>query len=282
MPAIDFLVEPFLQHEFMLAALQVAIVLAILCGSLGVLLVPRGLSMLGDGLAHATFGGVGVALLAGSMVDDAAWYAMPFAVLVALAIAWTGRNTKIAGDAALGVFFAVSLALGIAALHIASRRGVGVDMEAVLFGNILGVQPQEVKIIEIVGAVLTGILLRQGPRIAYAGFYPDLASLSGIRVAFKEYLLMVLTAVVTVLAVKAVGVMLVSAWLVIPATIGRQVSRRLGAMLIVAVGSAILGSFIGLVASYYWDVPGGAAMTLSLGWIFILSLVFRGLMGARG
>ncbi len=282
MPAIDFLMEPFLQHEFMLAALQVAIVLAILCGSLGVLLVPRGLSMLGDGLAHATFGGVGVALLAGSMVDDAAWYAMPFAVLVALAIAWTGRNTKIAGDAALGVFFAVSLALGIAALHIASRRGVGVDMEAVLFGNILGVQPQEVKIIEIVGAVLTGILLLQGPRIAYAGFYPDLASLSGIRVAFKEYLLMVLTAVVTVLAVKAVGIMLVSAWLVIPATIGRQVSRRLGPMLVVAVGSAILGSFIGLVASYYWDVPGGAAMTLSLGGIFILSLVFRGLMGARG
>lgn len=282
MPAIDFLWTPFLQHDFMLAALQVAVVLAILCGSLGVLLVPRGLSMLGDGLAHATFGGVGVALLAGAMVEDATWYALPFAVLVALAIAWTGRNTKIAGDAALGVFFAVSLALGIAALHIASRRGVGVDMEAVLFGNILGVQPQEVKLITIVGVILTGILLFQGPRIAYAGFYPDLAWLSGIRVAFKEYLLMILTAIVTVLAVKAVGIMLVSAWLVIPATIGRQVSRRLGPMLMVAVGSAIFGSFIGLVASYYWDVPGGAAMTLSLGVIFMLSLVFRGLAGVRG
>lgn len=280
-PVNSFILEAF-QQDFMLAALQVAAVLSLLCGALGVLLVPRGLSMLGDGLAHATFGGVGIALLAGAMVEQAAWYALPFAVIVALAIAWTGRNTKIAGDAALGVFFAVSLALGIAALHVASHRGVGVDIEAVLFGNILGVQPEEVTLITIVGAVLAVVLLHQGPRIAYAGFYPDLASMSGIRVAAKEYLLMALTAVVTVLAVRAVGVMLVSAWLVIPATIGRQVSRRLGPMLFVAIVSAVCGSFLGLMSSYYYDIPGGAAMTLALGFLFLLALAYRGLIRVRG
>lgn len=278
---MEFFLEP-LQHDFMRSALEVAVVLSFLCGALGVLLVPRGLSMLGDGLAHATFGGVGIALLAGALVEDASWYALPFAVAVALGIAWTGRHTKIASDAALGVFFAVSLALGIAALHIASHRGVGVDIEAVLFGNILGIQPQEVALISVVGVCLAGILIYRGPRIAYAGFYPDLASMSGIRVAVKEYLLMALTAVVTVLAVRAVGVMLVSAWLVIPATIGRQLSRRLGPMFMIAVVAAIFGSVIGLMASYYYDIPGGAAMTLSLGILFLLAVVLRGLKWAHG
>lgn len=277
---LAILVEPF-QNDFMISALLVAIILSVMCGALGVLLVPRGLSMLGDGLAHATFGGVGIALLAGSMIQDAIWYAMPFAVIVALGIAWTSRNTKIAADAALGVFFAVSLAIGIAALHVASHRGVGVDIEAVLFGNILGVQTEEVRLIAIVGAILAVTLVFQGPRIAYAGFYPDMAAMSGIRVALKEYLLLALTAVVTVLAVRAVGVMLVSAWLVIPATIGRQVSRRLGPMVVVAIVAAICGSFLGLMASYYYDIPGGAAMTLLLGILFLFALAVRGLMRVR-
>lgn len=277
MPVIFLkLVEPF-QHEFMQTALEAAVILAILCAALGVLLVPRGLSMLGDGLSHATFGGVGIGLLSGLAVDEATWAAMPFAILVGVSIVALGRHTKIAGDAALGVFFAVSLALGIAALHVAARRGSGVDVEAVLFGNILGVQPSEVVLMTAIGAAVLVILWIQGPRIAYAGFYPELAAMSGIRVLLQEYILMVLAAVVTVLAVKAVGVMLVSAWLVIPATLGRHLSKRLGSMLVVAVVCAVLGSMGGLVASYYYDIPGGAAMTLSLGILFAVSLVIQGL-----
>ncbi|MCX6124182.1 MAG: metal ABC transporter permease, partial [Proteobacteria bacterium] len=229
----------------------------------------------------ATFGGVGVGLLSGLAVEEATWFAMPFAVIVAVVIVSLGRHTKIAGDAALGVFFAVSLAIGISALHFAARRGAGIDIEAVLFGNILGVQPHEVLIMKGLFLLVMITLWFQGPRIAYSGFYPELAAMSGIRVQRQEYLLMALTAVVTVLAVKSVGVMLVSAWLVIPATIGRHLSRRFGTMLLLAFLAAILGSFVGLVASYYCDLPGGAAMTLALGLLFVGSLVVRGLQNFR-
>lgn len=274
---LELILVPF-EHEFMRASLQVALLLAVLCGSLGVLLVPRGLSMLGDGLAHATFGGVGLGLFGGLMVDSATWVALPFSIFVGLGIVWLGRHTKLAGDAALGVFFAVSLAIGITALHTASRSGVGIDIESVLFGSILAVQPGELRWIAIVGIFIFALIWRFAPRIAYAGFYPELASLGGVRVIMKEYLLMVITAVVTVLAVKAVGVMLVSAWLVIPASIGRHLARRLGMMLLCAVLTALLGSGIGIVASYYYDVPGGAAMTLSLGFLFVLSLIGKSIL----
>ena len=272
------LIEPF-QHEFMQQAALVAVTLSILCGALGVLLVPRGLSMLGDGLAHATFGGVGTALLCGFTLAQSMWMAMPFAVIVALGIAWLTKNSKISGDAALGVFFTMALAVGVAALHTASRRGVGVDVEMVLFGNILGVQPSDAQLIAGISLGVIGLLWWQGPRIAYAGFYSDLAAMSGIRVGFKEYLLMGLTGVVTVLAVHAVGVLLVSAWLVIPAVIGRIVARRMGPLMVIATLAAILGSFGGLIASYHYDIPSGSAMTLALGVLFMLSLAYRGIRG---
>jgi ABC-type Mn2+/Zn2+ transport system permease subunit len=272
----SMIIEPF-SHPFMRDAMLMAILIAFLCGSLGVLLVPRGLSMVGDGLAHATLGGVGGALILGSTPEASIWAAMPFAILVAWGISWLGRHAKLAGDAALGVFFAVSLAAGVAAIHTASRAGVNVDMEGLLFGNILAVQPRDVRIVSILAVVCILILLRFGPRIAYAGFYPEMAALSGIRVERKEYLLMTLTAVVTVTAVHAVGVLLVSAYLVIPTVTARSISRRLGPMTLATILTGAIGSAIGLIMSYHFDIPTGAAMTLALGGCFLVALGLRGL-----
>lgn len=272
--------EP-LSHPFMRDALCMSLFIAVMCGAIGVLLVPRGLSMLGDGLAHATLGGVGYALLLGFSPETALWVAMPFAVVVALGIAWLGRHVRISSDAALGVFFAVSLAAGISALHIAARKGVPVDMESILFGNILAVQPSDLKIVGALSLIIVTILLWAGPRIAYAGFYPDLASMSGIRVVFQEYLLMAITAIVTVTAVRAVGVLLVSAYLVIPTVTARMISWRLGPMMLLSICTGVIGSAFGLIMSYHFDVPSGAAMTLSLGLIFIVAVGVRGLRHAR-
>ncbi len=270
--------EPF-QFEFMRTSLEVALILALLCAGLGVLLIPRGLSMIGDGLAHATFGGIGLGLLAGCLAEDVIWYAMPFVILVSVLIVMLGRRAKITGDAALGVFFAVSLALGIAALHAVAKRGVGIDVEAILFGNILAIQPSELIGIRLFGVIIGTLLIFLGPRIAYAGFYSELAELSRIKVVLKEYILMILTAIVTVLSVKAVGVMLVSAWLVIPATIGKNLSKSLGKMLFWTVLNSMIGSILGLLISFHYDVPTGAAMTLAIGFLFLCSLIVKEISG---
>ncbi len=268
--------DPF-SHAFMRDALRMALMIAVMCGGIGVLLVPRGLSMLGDGLAHATLGGVGAALLSGLAPDVAVWAALPFAVAVALGITWLGHRARISQDAALGVFFAVSLAAGVAAVHIAARRGMPVDLESLLFGNILSVQSHDVSVVLGIAVVVLALLIIIGPRIAYAGFYPDLAAMSGIRVALKEYILMAVTAVVTVTAVRAVGVLLVSAYLVIPTVTAKVLMRRVGPMMLLSICTGILGSAIGLIMSYHFDVPTGAAMTLALGALFAAALLLRGL-----
>ena len=270
------ILEPF-SYGFMRDALHMSLLIAIMCGMLGVLLVPRGLSMLGDGLAHATLGGVGGGLLLGLAPENALWAAMPFAVLLAMGIAWLGNRAKLAGDAALGVFFSVSLAAGIAAVHVASVRGVGVDVESILFGNILAVEPKDVFVVMVLSSSAALVLAWAGPQIAYAGFYPDLASMSRVRVALCEYLLMALTAVVTVTAVRAVGVLLVSAYLVIPTVTARMLSRRLGNMMVLSVCTGVMGSALGLIMSYHFDIPTGSAMTLVLGGLFCLALGVRGL-----
>jgi zinc transport system permease protein len=272
----EIVVSPF-SFGFMRDALHMSLLIAVMCGMLGILLVPRGLSMLGDGLAHATLGGVGGGLLLGLAPENALWAAMPFAILLAIGIAWLGRKAKLQGDAALGVFFSVSLAAGIAAVHIASRRGVGIDIESILFGNILAVQASDVLVVVALSVVCVFILAWAAPKIAYAGFYPDMAAMSGVRVVFQEYLLMALTAVVTVTAVRAVGVLLVSAYLVIPTVTARMLSRRLGSMMLLSAGTGVLGSATGLIMSYHFDIPSGAAMTLVLGIIFGVALGVRGL-----
>jgi zinc transport system permease protein len=271
---LNMFLDPF-QFEFMRTSLEVSFILSLLCGGLGVLLIPRGLSMVGDGLAHATFGGIGIGLLAGGTLTDSIWYALPFVLVVSVLIVFLGKHSRLSADAALGVFFAVSLAIGITALHVATKRGSGVDIEAVLFGNILAIQPGEVLEIRVFGLLIGSILIYLGPRIAYAGFYGELATLSKIRVQLKEYILMVLTAIVTVLTVKAVGVMLVSAWLVIPATIGKNLSKSMGFMLLWTILNSIVGSIVGILLSFHYDIPTGAAMTLAVGVLFALSLVLK-------
>jgi zinc transport system permease protein len=273
---INIVAEP-LGFEFMRTGLICAVLLAVMCAVLGSLLVTRGLSLLGDGLAHATFGGVGIALLLGATMEAAVWFSLPSAVLVAVAVVALGRRTKMASDSLVGVFFAIALAIGIATIHTAARRGTGVDVESVLFGNILGIESSEMTVVASVSLVVLLMLSLIGTRLAYANFYGELAQLSGVRVAIAEYILLITAAVVAVIAARSVGIMLVNAWLVIPATIGRHLSRQFGVMIFIAVGSAVLGSCIGLILSYHYDIPGGAAMTLALGGLFVIALMIKGL-----
>ena len=268
--------DPF-SFAFMRDALRMSLMIAVMCGMLGVLLVPRGLSMLGDGLAHATLGGVGAGFLIGLAPEYALWAAMPFAIFLAMGIAWLGRRAKLQGDAALGVFFSVSLATGVAAIHVASGQGVAVNVESILFGDILTVQASDVLLVMGLSTFAVVVLAWAAPKIAYAGFYSELASMSGLRVIFYEYLLMALTAVVTVTAVRAVGVLLVSAYLVIPTVTARMLARRLGPMMMLSICTGMVGSALGLIMSYHFDIPTGAAMTLVLGLFFGISLGIRGL-----
>jgi zinc transport system permease protein len=270
----ELLVAP-LRQGFVQRALCAGLMLGAAGSLLGVFVVQRGLGFLADGLAHATFGGIALGLLLGAGSDRAIWIALPFTVAVALGIQQLRRRTSLGGDVATGVFFAVSFAAGVLFLGLRGPRAVPVNVEALLFGSLLAVSPEALYVIALVSALVLGLVLRVGPQLAYATFDPELARLSGVRVAALESLLLAVTALAVVVGVKTVGVVLVSAFVVVPAATAQLLGRTLGATLALSAVTSLAATAFGLFASYHLNVAPGATIILTLGALFFLALVLR-------
>jgi zinc transport system permease protein len=270
----DALLSP-LGQGFVRRALLAGTALGASGALLGVFIVQRGLGLLSDGLAHATFGGLALGLLLGSTVDGAIWVALPFTVAIALGIQYVRRRTGLGGDVATGVFFAVSFAAGILFLGLRSGRQPPVNIEGLLFGSLLAVSPEALRVILGVSAAVIVLFLVFGPRLAYATFDAELATLSGVPVAALEYGLLALTAIVVVVGVKTVGVVLVSAFVVIPAAAANLLGRSLAGIAGLAVALGVSGTAFGLFASYHLNVATGATIILTLGAFFFLALLLR-------
>jgi zinc transport system permease protein len=266
---VSWFAEP-LGYEFMQRALLAGIAVAAVCAVIGVFIVQRGLAFLGDGLAHAAFGGIAIGLFMGASVEHAVWIAIPFTAAVALGIGVVLRRSHLRGDVATGVFFSFSFALGVLFLGLRSSSAPQVQVEHLLFGNMLSVTPTVLYVLVAVAVVAIALTLALWSRFAYAIFDPELAAISGVPVATLEYLLLVETAVVVVVAVKTVGVVLVSSFVVIPAATARLIGSTIGAATLIALVISTLGAAVGLIASYHLNTPAAATI------ILIHSAVFAG------
>jgi zinc transport system permease protein len=271
---LDALFAP-LGQGFVIRALLAGTALGAAGAVLGVFIVQRGLGLLSDGLAHATFGGLALGLLLVASVDNAIWIALPFTVAVALGIQHVRQRTTLGGEVATGVFFAVAFAAGILFLGLRQARSTPVNVEGLLFGSLLAVSPEALRAILVMALAVIALLVWLGPRLAYATFDPELATLSGVPVVALEYVLLALTAVVVVVGVKTVGVVLVSAFVVIPAATANLLGRTLAGIAALAVVLAVGGTAFGLFASYHLNVATGATIILTLGAAFFLALVLR-------
>jgi zinc transport system permease protein len=271
---LDLVAVP-LGQAFVRRALGAGLALGAAGALVGVFVVQRGLGLVADGLAHATFGGLALGLLVGATPDRAVWVALHFTLLVALGIQQLRRRTSLGGDAATGVFFAVSFAAGVLFLGLRAPRAAPVNVEALLFGSLLAVSPEALAATALVSALVVGLLLLVGPRLAYATFDPELARISGVPVAALESLLLALTALVVVVGVRTVGVVLVSAFVVIPAATALLVGRTLGGILALSLATSLVATAAGLFASYHLNVAPGATIILTLGALFSLALALR-------
>lgn len=268
---MNWLLEPMAQG-FMQRAFIAGMLVGGLCACIGVFVVKRGLSFIGDGLAHATFGGIALGLWLELSVQEAVWVALPFTVVVSLGIAYVLRSGKLGGDVATGVFFAVSFALGVLFLGLRPPDAPMINVESVLFGSILAIGHADLYMVAGVTVVATLLLGATWSRLAYATFDPALARLSGVPVAALDYMLLALTAVVIVVSVKTVGIVLVSSFIVIPAATAGLLARSIGRMSLLAVAIGVLGASSGLIASYHLNVASGATIILLLGLLFGLAM----------
>jgi len=258
-----------LQLPFIQRALIAGLLVGGLASYLGVLVVQRRLSFLGDGLAHAAFAGVALGLL---LHEEPLWVAIPFAVLVSLAITWVRERSSLGDDTAIGIFFAVSVALGV--LFMSMRQGFAPDAVAYLFGSILTVSQTDLWVMGLI-ALLVAMLAPLWPYWAYATFDRELALADRQPVMFYDYLLAGLIALVVVVSVKVVGIVLIAAFIVIPAATARLLTRTFASMTVLSVVIGVGSIIPGLAAAYAFDVPAGSAIVLVQAMMFALALAFQ-------
>ena len=275
---LEYLAIPTFQR-----ALLAGSILAALLALLGVLVTARGLSQLGDGLSHAAFGGIALGMFIGA--SSPLWVAIPVTALAAIAIGTLRRRGGLRSDVAMAILFASCFAAGVILLHEHLKKGKAgtlFDPEQLLFGNILLVGANDLYLVLGIAAVTTVFFVFAFPKVAYATFDEDLARLSGIPVGWLESALLALLAAVVVAAIRLAGVVLVSAFLVIPAATGKILGRTLFRVLGLAMLSGVLGVLTGFDFANRLEWPAGATIVLSLAAQFILAVVVTALRRRKG
>lgn len=266
MSAIDL----FLDYPFLQRALFAALIVAALCATLGVYVVLRGLSMLGDGLAHISFAGVALGLVLGIYP---LLLALVAAILGALAIHALRAREVVRGDTAIGILFTAGLAIGI--LLISRSRGLGVDLSSYLFGNLLAVTSRDVVLVASVASLLLIGLLVVHKELLYVTFNEEAARLSGLPVPALDVLFTAATAAGIVVASRVVGVLLVSALLVVPAATALQFGRSFRTTLFLSVAAGLTSVVAGVFVSAEFGLATGATVALAATALFALAVIGR-------
>lgn len=272
---MGWLMEP-LQYGFMIRALAAGLLVGLVVPVLGCFVVLRGMAFFGDALAHIILPGVVISFLVGWPLAAGALIA---GVLAALVIGWIGRQAALKEDSAIGVVLAGSLALGVALLS--AQSGYAIDLAHLLFGNLLGVVPQDLLWMTVLSIAVLAIVFTFYKEFLVLSFDLTLAHTLQLPVRLLNYLLLVLISVVIVISLQAVGVSLVLAALVTPAAAAQLLTRRLPTMIAVASAIGGLCSVIGLYASFYMDIPSGPAIVLVMTLVFFSVLAFSRWRGAR-
>lgn len=259
---IEFLAYPFFQRALLAGA-----VAAVLCGALSFFVVLRRLAYVGSGISHAAFGGVALAALAGLPPLAGGLVA---AILVALATARASDSGLATEDSAVGVFTVAAMAAGVVAIGFLKTN---VDLFGLMFGNILTVAPVDLAVLAVTAvAVLAALAARFRP-LLLASIDEDGARAAGVDVRAMRLLLLVLIGVSIVAALKVVGLLLVSALLVLPGASARPLSARWPAFLLGSIGAALLMVVGGLLASVALNVASGAAIILLGCLLFVVALL---------
>jgi zinc transport system permease protein len=259
------------QLDFSQRALIAGIGIAILSGPLGSLMLWRRMAYFGDTLAHSTLLGISLALLLHVNI-----YIGLFGIclIVACLLAALTKQKWLASDAILGMLSHTTLAVGL--ICATAIRGVRVDLLSYLYGDILSVNLQDIAYICIVVIVVLVVLWRLWRWLLSATIDVDLARTEGVPVDFTSWALILMLALVFAVAIKLVGVLLITALLIIPASAARKFAKTPETMVAIASGIGCVAVTMGFWASLTWDWPTGPAIVVAAASIFALTLIFTG------
>ena len=266
-----------LQYEFWRYAVAGGVVTAVVCSVLSVYVVLRRMAFIGQGISHSAFGGValGVYLFGSQAYAVLGIYAtaLVFCIIVAWLIANTTKEEQVSEDSAIGIFLVVSMALGI--IFFKAARGYSQDATTYLFGSVLALTKQELWLITGLSVLVLAPLLILQKEFLFYTFDPRMARVVGIPVNFLHYLLLTLLSVTIVISARLIGIVLISAFLVLPAATAQLLCSRFSRLMAISVGLGTGCTVAGLFLSCAADVPAGAAIVLVQFGVFLMALGWK-------
>jgi zinc transport system permease protein len=255
-----------LQYEFMRNALIAGFLAAVACGTVGVYVVVKRIVFISGGIAHASFGGIGLGYLVGVNPILGATF---FSLATALAMGLITRRTKLPEDTIIGILWAIGMALGI--IFIGLAPGYAPDLFSYLFGSILTVPVSDLILMLVLDAVIIAVVFLLYKELLALSFDEEFGRVVGVPTEGLYLLLLCLIALTVVVLIRVVGIILVIALLTIPAALARQFTYDLRKMIPLAITIGAIFTFSGLWLSYLLDLASGATIILVSGTALLLS-----------
>ena len=272
---INFLRE-VLSYEFMRNALLAGVIVSAACGVIGTLVVLNRIVFISGGIAHAAYGGVGIAYFLGL---NPMWGAVGFSLLSSLAMGYVNRKEKARADTIIGVMWALGMALGI--IFVSLSPGYKADLMSYLFGSILAVSAGDLRLMLVIAVVVLAFVLVFYRLLLAISFDEVFSTVRNVPVDWLSMVMIVLIGLTVVITMRVVGLILVIALLTIPPAIANLFVREMRSIMVLSTGLSLLFTISGLLISYALNLPSGAVIILVASLGYAAAAAFRQLR-ARG
>ncbi|MBY0379069.1 MAG: metal ABC transporter permease [Burkholderiales bacterium] len=270
------IINLFLDNPFLLRALVACIGISFVCPILGIFLMLRRMSLVGDAISHAVLPGVALGFMLGGMsVISMALGGLVAGLLVTVLAGIVSRKTNVKEDASFAGFYLIALATGVI---IISKSGTNLDLMHILFGSILAVDQISLLILTIIASfslIILSFIIRP---LAIDIFDKNLLRSYGINAGIFHLIFLFVVVINVVVDFQVLGTVLVIGLMMLPASFSKLLARSLNMMLILAILSSLCSSFIGIVISYYYNLPTGPAIVLVNGMLYILAIFYNYIM----
>jgi zinc transport system permease protein len=261
-----------LRLPFMQRAILAGLVLGVLLALLGIFVSLRKMAFFSDGIAHASLAGAAIGLLTRF---SPLLSALVFSMLLACLIYWLEKKSSLSSDAIIGILFTSGMALGIVLISL--RPGYQPELISYLFGNILAIRGQDLALIVVLAVLIMAFIIGHKRKLTLLALDREMAYMAGINPDFYQLLLYIMLACALVLGIRVLGIILVSALLIIPVSAARLLSRSFKAL---ALWTVLIAEFVilaGLLLSYFLNLPSGAVIVLTGSTVFSLAFIVSSL-----
>ncbi|MDX9917259.1 MAG: metal ABC transporter permease [Gudongella sp.] len=276
MDTVLVLIKEALKYSFMQRAIIAGVFIALSSSILGVFLVLKRYSMIGDGLGHVSFATVAIALLLGA---SPLLVSIPIVILASLFIMKLNEKAGLHGDAAIGLVSSFSVALGVLISSIAG--GFNVDLFSYLFGSILAIREFDMYLSVVLAIMVIALVLFFYNDLFAVTHDEEFASVIGIKTKMMNYMIAVLASVTIVLGIRVVGTLLISSMVVFPTVTALQLSRSFKQTILFTAIISVLAVIIGVFGSYILDFPSGASIVMVNALFFVMAFLFKPLIAGR-